>query len=163
MPREREDFIRESNVFDVEQLFILAYEGNKTEPTYFESLKNNPAFKHGIIELISLRRPEDDTNSAPRHIFEKLKNETKDKYNFKNSDEFWMIIDRDRNRDNIPKYFELCQNEGNFYFALSNPCFELWLLLHIKDLNEYSNAELEEIHKNQRVSNNRTYINRTFA
>jgi RloB-like protein len=163
MPREREDFIRESNVSDAEQLFILAYEGNKTEPDYFEALKSSSDFKQGIIELVSLRRDKNNTNSAPKHVFNKLKRDVKDEFNLNSSDELWMIIDRDRNRNNIPTYFELCQNEGNFYLALSNPCFELWLLLHIEDVNSFSAKKKEDIFENTKVNRSRTYIEKYLS
>lgn len=163
MPREREDFIREHDVSDAEKLFILAYEGNISEPDYFEALKSSADFKQGIIELVSLRRDKNNTNSSPKHVFNKLKREIKSEFNFKKSDEFWMIIDRDRNRDNIPIYFGLCQKEGNFYFALSNPCFELWLLLHIEDVNSFSPQIKEDIFENRKVNKSRTYIKKLLS
>jgi hypothetical protein len=157
MPRERIDFFRESNSKPKDKIIVLAYEGNNTEAIYFETLKEDAKFNDDLIYLFSLRRPKNDTNSAPKHVFNKLKKEAKDKYNFDETDEIWMIIDRD-SWSNIPEIFTLCNAEGNFYLALSNPCFELWILLHIKDLNDFNEQELADIHTNLKVSSKKTYL-----
>jgi hypothetical protein len=68
-----------------------------------------------------------------------------------------MIIDRDQ-WSNIPEISKLCLKEGNFYLALSNPCFEFWLLLHIKDTTEFSVDELIDIFENKKVSKKKTYL-----
>ena len=44
------------------------------------------------------------------------------------------------------------------FVAVSNPCFEFWLLLHIKDLAEYNEEELDLILKNGRVSSKKNYV-----
>lgn len=78
------------------------------------------------------------------------------------ADELWMIIDRDQ-WNNIAEISTLCKNEGNFYLALSNPCFEFWLLLHIKDLSEFKEQELNDIFENKKVSNTKTYLKRLLG
>lgn len=44
------------------------------------------------------------------------------------------------------------------FVAVSNPCFEFWLLLHIKNLAEYEENELDLILKNAKVSSKRNYV-----
>jgi hypothetical protein len=157
MPRERTDLFRESNVKPKEKIIVLAYEGNNTEAIYFEALKDDIRFNDDLIYLVSLRRPKNDTKSAPSHVFRKLKKEAKEEYNFEAKDELWMVIDRDK-WSNIPEIFALCENEGNFYLALSNPCFEFWLLLHLKEIGDFNSAELESIFRNKKVSKKKTYL-----
>jgi hypothetical protein len=157
MPRERLEIFRESNTKPKEKIFVLAYEGNNTEAIYFEALKADLRFNDDLIFLVSLRRPKTDTNSAPKHVFRKLKREAKDIYNFDKNDELWMVIDRDKWR-NIPQISSMCIREGNFFLALSNPCFEFWLLLHIKDLNDFNPQELKDIYLNKRIKGKRTYL-----
>jgi hypothetical protein len=135
----------------------LAYEGNLTEADYFEKLKESARFNDEQIHLLSLKRKKGDTNSAPNHVFKKLKNEAKEEFNFKSPDELWMIIDRDEWKG-IDKISELCKEEGNFFLALSNPCFEFWLLLHIKDITDYSHEELNVIFENKKVNNTKTHL-----
>ena len=162
MPRERIELFRESNSKLKEKIFILAYEGNKTEAKYFEALKETIRFNNELIHLVSLKRPKRDTKSAPIHVFNKLKREAKDEYNFKVTDELWMIIDRDQ-WINIPEINTLCKNEGNFYLALSNPCFEFWLLLHIKDKSEFSEEEIIKIYENRKSSATKTYLKKLLG
>lgn len=162
MPRERVELIRESGVRNREKMFLLAYEGNETEPTYFEALKEDYRFNHEIIEIVSLRRDPKDTRSAPKYVFKNLE-AIKEEYDLDRRDELWMIIDRDRNRNNIEKYYQLCQTQNNFFLALSNPCFELWLLLHLKDLKEFTEEELLEIETNKKINRTRTYIKKLLS
>jgi hypothetical protein len=156
MPREREDFFRESNTSEREKRFVLAFEGNITEEKYFSEFKNSNKFNDELIYLHLLKRAKDDTNSAPNHVFSKLKKEAKDEFNFKNGDELWMIIDTDRWK-NIPNIIEACNNLQNMFVAVSNPCFEFWLLLHIKDVQEYTEEELELLLKNKKIGS-RNYV-----
>lgn len=157
MPREREELFRESNSKEKEKIFILAFEGNKTEDKYFSEFKNSPKFNDELIYLHLLGREKDDTNSAPIHVYKKLKKEAKEEYNFNKNDELWMIIDTDRWK-NIPEIIEACTKAENMFVAVSNPCFEFWLLLHIKDISEFTEEELNLILENQKISRKRTYV-----
>jgi hypothetical protein len=67
-----------------------------------------------------------------------------------------MIIDTDRWK-NIPDIISECKKQSNMFVAVSNPCFEFWLLLHIKDISEY-NEELDLILKNGKVSSKKNYV-----
>lgn len=159
MPREREELFRVTNTKPKEKIIVLAFEGNETESIYFEAFKRGEQFNEELIFLHLLKRLKNDTNSAPKHVFNKLKKEAKDEYNFNKSDELWMIIDRDR-WHNIPAIIQLCKNQGNMFVAGSNPCFEFWLLLHIKDYSELSVAEKDNLFQNSKISTNRTYIDK---
>ncbi len=162
MPREREELFRESNSIEKEKIIVLAFEGNNTEEIYFEEFKDSEIFDDALIFLHLLKRPKDDTNSAPNHVFKKLKKEAKDEYNFKDTDELWMIIDTDRWK-NIQEIISECKNQKNMFVAVSNPCFEFWLLLHIKNISEYSQDEQELILKNSKVTKNKNYIDIKIA
>jgi hypothetical protein len=41
---------------------------------------------------------------------------------------------------------------------MSNPCFEIWLILHLKDINEYTKEELEVLYNNPKISNMKNHI-----
>ena len=157
MPRERLELFRVSNSKPKEKIVVLAYEGNNTEAIYFEKLKETVRFNDDLIHLVSLKRSKGDTKSAPNHVFKKLKKEAKEEFNFGALDELWMVIDRDK-WINIPEISSLCKAEGNFYLALSNPCFEFWLLLHVKDISDLSGQELRDIFENKKLGNGRTYL-----
>jgi hypothetical protein len=157
MPREREELFRESNTIEKEKIFVLAFEGNVTEEDYFTEFKDSVKFNDDLIYLHLLKRDKNDTNSAPIHVFNKLKREAKDEFNFSKNDELWMIIDTDRWK-NIPNVIAACEELQNMFVAVSNPCFEFWLLLHVKNIEEYSEEELEAILANKKVTNARKYV-----
>jgi hypothetical protein len=162
MPREREEIFRESNTKIKEKVIVLAFEGNDTERIYFQELKSHVKFNDDVIYLHLLTRPKTDTNSAPNHVFNKLKKEAKDEYNFNSQDELWMIIDKDRWK-NIEVIINLCKEQGNMFVAGSNPCFEIWLLLHIKEISELSEEEIKAIEINKKVSKNRTFLDKFLS
>ena len=157
MPREREEFFRESNAIEKDRIIVLAFEGNDTERIYFEEFRSSVKFNDDLIYLHLLKRSKNDTNSAPNHVFKKLKREAKDEFNFGNDDELWMIIDTDRWR-NILEIIQACKTLKNMFVAVSNPCFEFWLLLHIKNIEEYSQDELALILENKKVTNKKNYV-----
>ncbi len=161
MPREPIPLIRKGGFINAEKIYILSYEGTVSEKKYFEDFRKSDFFNDsGLIETISLKRPK-DRGSDPINV-KKLLQEAKREYNFKNTDEFWLVIDRDHwetiHNYNFDKLVEDCKAEKNFYLAMSNPCFEIWLILHLKDVNEYSKEEQKAILENAKKSNKKNYI-----
>ena len=75
MPREREYLFRVSDSLEKEKIIVLAFEGNDTEEIYFDEFKSSEIFDDALIFLHLLKRPKTDTNSAPNHVFKKLKKE----------------------------------------------------------------------------------------
>ena len=157
MPRERLELFRESHIKEKEKIIVLAFEGNETEQIYFEDFMSDEQFNEELIYLHLLKRPKNDTNSAPNHVFSKLKKEAKDEYNFSQADELWMIIDKDRWK-NIPKIIEFCSNQDNMFVAVSNPCFEFWILLHVKKFETLTNQEKNLLITNPKQTNRKRYI-----
>lgn len=162
MGRERQELFRESNTKTKEKIIVLAFEGNDTEDLYFSALKDHERYNDELIYLHILRRQKGDTNSSPRHVFNKLKREAKDKYNFENPDELWMIIDTDRWR-NIPDIVQECHDQGNMFAAISNPNFELWLLLHVQDISGFTPDEMGAVLRNKKSKAKRTYVERLLV
>lgn len=160
MPRESIPLIRQGGHIDAEKLFILSYEGTVTEKKYFQDFRASKYFNNsGVIEIVPLKRPK-DKGSDPFSV-KKLLKEAKKEYGFKDTDEFWLIVDRD-DWESIHKLsFEQlvieCKNENNFYLAMSNPCFEIWLVLHLKNLTEFSEEEKALIYDNAKTGN-KNYI-----
>ena len=56
------------------------------------------------------------------------------KNSFEKNDEIWVVFDR----DDHPRFEEaiaFCRKNG-IKIGRSNPCFEVWLILHIRDYNQ---------------------------
>jgi len=161
MPREPIPLIRQGGHVDAEKLFVLSYEGTVTEKKYFEDFRGSEIFNNnGLIEIVPLKRPK-DKGSDPFNV-KKLLQVAKNEYGFKNTDEFWLIIDRD-DWESIHKlsFDELvieCKKEENFYLAMSNPCFEIWLVLHFKNVSNFTNEEQNLLFENRKETDSKNYI-----
>lgn len=155
MPRQhsRGPHQRSSTPRKRRKVYILAYEGNCAEPQYYDELRSQwLQDRHDQVELVGLKRPAGDTNSAPRHVFKQLKR-YKSSYLTEPEDEFWMIIDRDQWR--LDEWVEKCYAEENFHIALSTPCFEFWLLLHLFELEGF---DLERLLENKKLGRKRRFL-----
>ncbi|GBU22782.1 abortive infection protein [Fibrobacteres bacterium R8-0-B4] len=73
------------------------------------------------------------TDSSPPHVLNRMKEYIADK-GLKETDEAWLVVDKDQWTDEQLKIlFDWAQTRNNYGFALSNPKFEYWLLLHFED------------------------------
>ena len=134
------------------KIIFLSCEGSATEEEYIEVLSQIYDGVKGRIQLISVAEDEVHTlpkkrtreqrqvlgKSKPWQLVErinKFKEEKEAKYEFSKypEDEFWIVSDVDDNLDNHKIEFENaikeCEERG-YKYAISNPFFEMWLLLH---------------------------------
>ncbi|MEK7433688.1 MAG: RloB family protein [Cyanobacteriota bacterium] len=137
MDRKKRPLNRLTNVRD-SKLYVIATEGSKTEKVYLDALSKH--YRNSKIHIKILERL-DPHNSSPNHVIEEL-NKFKKEYKLDSHDELWMLIDLDR----WHRLFDIAQKcvQKNFNLAVSNPCFEIWLLLHISDLTNYNKNDLEK-------------------
>lgn len=161
MPREPIPLIRIGGFKDAEKLYILSFEGEKTEVKYFNDFRQSEFFNDsGIIEIIPLER-EPNTGTDPLSVKRLLK-KAKSNYPFKKSDEFWLIVDRDHwetiHKINFEQLVIDCNKENNFFLAMSNPCFEIWLIMHLKDISEYDQVEQAKLLENASVNKKKNHI-----
>lgn len=165
MPRTPIPLIRTGGFKEAERLYVLSYEGNVTEKKYFNDLRHSDIFDNsGLIEIIALKRPE-NRGSDPFSV-KKLLKEAKSEYGFKATDEFWLIIDRDNwettHKLSFSELVAECKKEQNFYLAMSNPCFEVWLILHLKDLSEATGEEKQLILDNAKIGS-KNYVDKLLT
>ena len=166
MPRESTPLVRKSGFLEAEKFYILAYEGDVTEKKYFEDLRQSSMFNDsGSIETIHLKKEHNGGNS-PLDV-KKLLSKAKSEYNFRATDEFWLIIDRDDwekiHHVDFNALYDDCEKEKNFFIALSNPCFEFWLILHFRKLEDIVDGDREKILENAKVSVKHNYIDLYLA
>lgn len=127
MPKKRRSFIRSYGNRPYRKLFVIATEGAKTEPQYFSILRNLKS------EQVTISMPEGKNKSDPENVLKRMKAYLKTE-KLKNSDEAWLVVDKDQWRDDqIDKLHEWTKQQKNHSLALSNPKFEYWLLLHFAD------------------------------
>jgi hypothetical protein len=148
-------------------IYLIAVAGEgKSEEKYFKGIRDY-ANELGITENIVIEplEKEDEyrTKSHPKHIIKLLEERSNqwEEWGIE-PNELWMIIDRDKqnvSEQQIRKIIDSCNSKG-YNIALSNPAFELWLLLHFKDIDQYSEIELL---KNRKISANRRFIEKEVS
>jgi hypothetical protein len=137
---------RRSGVRDA-RLIIIASEGTNTEKQYFDALQAR--YRNTRIHPESIERR--TTASDPAHVMKGLDDFRKEYKIRPGDDELWLVIDVDRwGEAKLAEVARKCQQKG-YELAVSNPCFEVWLLLHIKALHEYPPEKLVELYANRKV------------
>jgi len=141
----------------------VASEG-KTEEQYFDGIYDMDS--SDIIKVERLEKSERyDKQSHPNHIIELL-NERKEywKEHGIEPNELWMVIDRDKqnvSKKQLNAIIEKCKEEG-YNLAIYNPTFELWLLLHIANIEDYDKGILLSNSK-ERLKSKKRFIERELS
>ena len=130
---ERRNFKRKSSLRD-SRLIIIAAEGEETEKKYFEGLKEN--YENPRVHVEVLDRLE--ASSDPAKVLRRLDKFRSD-YNLRRDyDELWLVIDVDRwGNQKLSLVSQQCVQK-HYRLAVSNPSFEIWLILHVHSLDAYS-------------------------
>ncbi len=103
-------------------LIVIAAENEFAEKQYFALFESSRV----KIEVLATGP---DGKSAPAHVMERLV-EFRERYAIGPSDELVLMIDYDNRRwEELKTAFRDARNQGVF-IAVSNPSFEVWLLLH---------------------------------
>ena len=145
MARERRSFKRPSKFRDA-RLFVIATEGARTEVDYFSGLRLR--LNNSRVHLEVLERQEAG-ESSPAHVIQMLNDFAE--YELLRDDELWLVIDRDGRSWKTQMFAGVaraCQQKG-YFLAASNPCFELWLLLHFEDVIAQPETRRAELLRNE--------------
>ena len=142
------------------KIIFISCEGAITEEEYFKMVSEIFSVVKSKVQFISVREDINRTpckfrnneqiselgKSQPYQLVEKIdtfKQKKESVFDFKNhsEDEFWIVADVDNHTDinHIKKWtstLKECEEKG-YGYAISNPFFEVWLLLHHVDVNEY--------------------------
>lgn len=152
--RNRNSLMRERNeAFRDARIIVIASEGKDTERIYFRALANEYANPRVHVHILE-RSEGEQNNSSPEHVLKQL-NDYKRNYAMEEEDELWLVIDKDRWTEAMLSHVAAVSTQNDFmYMALSNPCFELWLLLHLVDATSLAPEERKQWMKNERRTNN---------
>ncbi|WP_249029404.1 RloB family protein [Tannockella kyphosi] len=142
--------------------YYIICEGQNTEKWYFESLidRKRELGIHASIDIKYLEKTKEDKDlSHPIKLME-LANKFKENNNRqfdKNHDEMIIVFDADIYEENKERYDSLIKEASkDNILAITNPGFELFLLLHIENsLDEIIVPHEQEIVSNQKVGNQR--------
>lgn len=111
--------------------FVIATEGEKTEPDYFAYLDRI----HHDINIIPV--PANDGHSQPRQVLNNLLHKKQEIENKGlSSYQYWIVFDHDRRpRPELEEVMKEAQ-ANQVFVADSNPCFEAWLIQHFSSLTD---------------------------
>lgn len=107
------------------QIFVIAVEGEQTEKQYFALFESSRVH----VEILTAGP---SNLSAPKHILERLV-KFEEQYDLGPEDERWLVADVDRQRGQFLDEVTQIARDSGYNLAISNPCFELWLLLHFRE------------------------------
>jgi len=107
------------------RMFVIVAEGTVTEQEYFQLLNDE--------SIICVKCLKNRSNLTPKEALLRVREHIR-KEGLRKTDEAWVVVDKDswavEHLDELHKWAQGCSNYG---FALSNPKFEYWLLLHFED------------------------------
>jgi hypothetical protein len=143
MPKKRGEQIRQPK-----PVLHIYCEGEKTEPNYINGYINS---KHQGNRRLKIIRIEKTSKNTPIQLVEEALKQKKSR-STPDEDVFWVVYDRESSQkhpDNLhKKAYEKAGNRLNI--ALSNVCFEIWILLHFQDVTApYMNYE--DLYKNSHL------------
>lgn len=125
--------------------YLIVCEGKKTEPNYFNGLKEKINQKYGnkvdvLIPNIDIKGTGMNTTSLVKYT-QKTVNHANKVYG-----QVWVVFDKDDYND---EQFNSAIDNCNYNVAWSNPNFELWLLVHFKKISSYVSKDevLQELSK----------------
>lgn len=129
--RTSQSFRRRLHSREPRRRFVIFCEGKNTEPAYFYEVRQ--LYPDALIDVdivpkvgVAMTVAQKAIAYAKAHGLTKFGR--KKLSSFEENDQVWAVFDH----DNQPNYHEarkLCQ-QADIGFAGSNPCFELWLILH---------------------------------
>lgn len=134
MIRRRDLFDRKTHKRDA-RLFIIVVEGETTEPSYFQALDDNKLIiKSRVIPYVV---PPENGKSAPKYLISNAEIAKTECGPLSPRDEIWIVFDVDEHSgssriEQIHSALHDIETQ-KWFVALSNPCFEVWLLLHVTD------------------------------
>ncbi|MEI7947599.1 MAG: RloB family protein [bacterium] len=172
---------KQGHPLSLKPLFHIFCEGAKTEPNYLKSYIEK---KFPGTTLIVVEKSE---KSTAVQLVEEAREHKKRHAGIPN-DVFWVVYDREnptKYDDSLHAEARITARDNNINIALSNVCFEVWLLLHFRtssaaymncadllknsdlkkiyikdydkaDRRDYSDAEIKAARKNAKHMNQQT-------
>lgn len=130
MPRKNRGY-KKGEPFRDARLFVIACEGAKREKIYFETLANeNQRIKVQVLSP-ALETP---GKSAPRWVMDRAIQYVEE-FGLAKDDQLWLVMDTDCwSEKALREIAQHCKESLSWNLALSNPYFEVWLYMHLKDL-----------------------------
>lgn len=112
------------------RMILIVCEGSRTEPLYFERLREFKRLKNVSVKVI----PGGGQLVSPRNLIDRAIEEIKRLDWDKRRDLAWVVYDVERvgTRPDLNELIQLAQHSG-LKNVVSNPAFEYWYILHFQE------------------------------
>ncbi|MBW3086836.1 hypothetical protein KEM60_03065 [Austwickia sp. TVS 96-490-7B] len=119
---------RATGVRPVKRTFRIYAEGEATEPEYIDLIRRLPEVEASTSVAISV----EERGATPLTLVTSACDD-KRRSNL-DIDEYWCVFDVENPKPH-PHLADACvkARDNGVHIAVSNPCFELWLILHLRD------------------------------
>lgn len=133
MPRKQNRSYKKGEPFRDSRLFVIATEGAKREVSYFEYLvRENQRIK---VKVLSPGGSEEN-KSSPKWVLDRASRFVEE-FGLAENDQLWLVIDVDRwPEETLHELGKECLKVKSWNLAISNPCFEVWLMLHYFEIDK---------------------------
>jgi hypothetical protein len=130
---------KNSPTLDLKPVLHIYCEGEKTEPNYFNGYIDRFFEANRRLKVVKIEPTKKNTPKQLVDVAVAAQKEAPD------GDEFWVVYDREsehKYKDSLhANAYEKAQAKGVFV-AISNVCFEIWLLLHFQNSSaSYTNYD----------------------
>lgn len=116
------------------KFFLVATEGQETEPRYFHALVARELVPPTRVKIHVL--PAEEGRSAVVHLVDRVSGFLARERLIDGFDQVWLVLDTDLGiggrTEQLHALATTCAEQG-WNLAVSHPCFEVWLLLHFTD------------------------------
>lgn len=131
---------RSANPVRDANLVVIASEDRYAVRQYFDFFKST-RIQFKVLET-------QDCRSSPTHVLDRI-DAYKKEFQIGEGDSFWIVVDCDHwiepnHVRNLRQVLSECRRK-DVEFALSNPCFELWLLLHFSEFPAEDQLSCDEV------------------
>lgn len=118
--------MRSAGIKKSKRLFVVASEKNLDERLYFN------AFRPGLNGTFRVKfLPGPEQSATPASVVQRLLDYESSQRPSKDT-EYWALVDRGTWPDyEMLRAWKMVQTHNRYHLAVSNPCFSLWIWLHL--------------------------------
>jgi hypothetical protein len=147
MPRKNRPLDRTTGVLRDSSIVVIACEDTHAVKQYFAKFRTRRV-QYKVL-------PTEGGTSSPQSVIERL-DLYRQEEQIGDGDELWICIDADHwirgnHQRELADVLRQCRAKG-YGIAISNPCFEVWLLLHFADINDGMLCELLGMDKSSQAT-----------
>jgi hypothetical protein len=145
--RKKRPLDREAKRVRDASLVVIASEDRYAVRQYFDFFEST-RIQFRVLDTL-------DGKSAPEHVLDRI-NKYIEEFEIGEGDTFWVVCDCDHwvepnHIKNLTDVLRHCRQK-DIQVALSNPCFDLWLLLHFADFPKENMLACSEVADRLRVA-----------